>query len=245
MPPCVDRREWVAVHTIAFFHHLNVVYGVLSEYCSVDTCSVMSGPSNVQIPWVDDKGKKCKYSAPQFIDCVMSIVEKIMHSEEYFPTKFGHEFPANFDPIMRRVFRMLFQVLLHVYACHLDALTSLHMAVQMLALCRHFGSFSTLYALLEAKDMEMLQEILDEWAALEALERSSDAYHRLRRQRLEAAANCDDAAALDVSESMAMTSPSSLLDELGPFSLGGCDSSATTAQANADVISRILGDDDG
>uniref|UniRef100_A0A914V1L1 Uncharacterized protein n=1 Tax=Plectus sambesii TaxID=2011161 RepID=A0A914V1L1_9BILA len=41
-----------------------------------------------QLQWVDEKGKKMKYSAPQYVNCVLTFCEKGSCSEELFPTKY-------------------------------------------------------------------------------------------------------------------------------------------------------------
>jgi len=42
--------------------------------------------------WTDDKGKKSRLSAPQYIDYVMTYVQKTINDETVFPTKHGeHE----------------------------------------------------------------------------------------------------------------------------------------------------------
>ena len=43
-----------------------------------------------QYHWVDDKGKKTKLSAPQYIDYVMTFVQKTINDETIFPTKHGN-----------------------------------------------------------------------------------------------------------------------------------------------------------
>lgn len=39
--------------------------------------------------WQDEKGKKIKCTAPQYVDFVMSSVQKIVTDEDIFPTKYG------------------------------------------------------------------------------------------------------------------------------------------------------------
>ena len=39
--------------------------------------------------WVDDKGKKSRLSAPQYIDYIMTFVQKTINDETVFPTKHG------------------------------------------------------------------------------------------------------------------------------------------------------------
>ena len=42
-----------------------------------------------QYQWVDEKGKKSRLSAPQYIDYIMTYVQKSINDESTFPTKHG------------------------------------------------------------------------------------------------------------------------------------------------------------
>ena len=42
-----------------------------------------------QYLWVDEKGKKCKCAAPQYVEYVMTFTQKTIHDETVFPTKYG------------------------------------------------------------------------------------------------------------------------------------------------------------
>lgn len=39
--------------------------------------------------WIDERGKRCKLPAPQYIDYVMTFTQKTVNDESVFPTKFG------------------------------------------------------------------------------------------------------------------------------------------------------------
>ncbi len=88
---------------------------------------------------MDDKGKKTKLSAPQYIDYVMTFVQKTINDETIFPTKHGNfakndtilavfpyrflfllgvEFPSTFDSYLKKTHRLLFHVTAHVYHAH-------------------------------------------------------------------------------------------------------------------------------
>ena len=77
-----------------------------------------TGPGQRVYMWVDEKGKKSKLSAPQYVDYVMTYVQKTVNDETLFPTKHGHEFPSNFDQILRRIQKLLFHVVAHIYHSH-------------------------------------------------------------------------------------------------------------------------------
>lgn len=42
-----------------------------------------------QYLWFDEKGKKNKCAAPQYVDYVMSFIQKTINEESTFPTKYG------------------------------------------------------------------------------------------------------------------------------------------------------------
>ena len=45
LPSGEDLNEWLAVNTIEFFNEINLLYGVLIEFCTQKVCSIMSaGP---------------------------------------------------------------------------------------------------------------------------------------------------------------------------------------------------------
>lgn len=52
----------------------------------------MSGPGNRAYPWFDEKGKKTRVAAPQYIDYVMTFTQKTVSDENIFPTKYGNSF---------------------------------------------------------------------------------------------------------------------------------------------------------
>jgi len=43
-----------------------------------------------QYQWIDERGKKCKCTAPQYVDYVMTYSQKCVSDEAVFPTKYGN-----------------------------------------------------------------------------------------------------------------------------------------------------------
>ncbi len=78
----------------------------------------MTGPGPRQYLWVDDKGKKTRLSAPQYIDYIMTFVQKTINDETIFPTKHGVDFPSTFESYLKKTHRLLFHVMAHVYHAH-------------------------------------------------------------------------------------------------------------------------------
>ena len=68
-----------------------------------------------QYTWIDDRGKKIRLSAPQYIDYVMTYAQRTVNDETIFPTKFAHDFPPTFEQTLRKIQRLLFHVVAHLY----------------------------------------------------------------------------------------------------------------------------------
>ena len=41
LPEGEDEREWLAVNTVDFFNEINLLYGVIAEFCTESDCPVM------------------------------------------------------------------------------------------------------------------------------------------------------------------------------------------------------------
>lgn len=159
LPSNLDTNEWLATHTISFFNHVNLMYGVVSEYCTPETCSSMVGPDNVQYHSQDEKGKKVKQTAPQYIDNMMSYIQKSVTDESVFPTKFGQDFPSCFCDTIRKIHRYLFHVLAHLYHSHYGLLAQLGLQGHLNTLFMHFMVFSTHFHLIDEKETDVLQDL--------------------------------------------------------------------------------------
>ncbi|WAR01837.1 MOB2-like protein [Mya arenaria] len=160
LPACLDLNEWLATHAVSFFNHVNLMYGVISEFCTSETCTTMTGPGNVQFCWTDEKGKSRKESAKQYIDFVTLFIEKTISDETVFPTKFGHPFPSTFEATVKKIHKYLLQVIAHIYHSHYKELLMLGLNGHMNSLFTHFMVFNIRFDLLEEKDYEMLNELL-------------------------------------------------------------------------------------
>jgi len=160
VPDGLDSNEWLALHTIGFFEHINLIYGTVSEFCNLSTCPDMMGPGPRLYMWLDEKGKKSKISAPQYVDYVMTYVQKTVNDETVFPTKHGHEFPANFDQILRRIQKLLFHVLAHIYHAHFREIVLLGLHAHLNSIFAHIIEFNLCHQVLEEKETDVLQDLI-------------------------------------------------------------------------------------
>jgi hypothetical protein len=140
-PAGVDKNEWIANNIVAFFNHVNALYNAMCGFCTKTTCPVMTGPQNSSYLWVDERNKKVKYSAPQYIDLSMMFIQKTLSDETIFPTKLDQQFPLYFDSLVRKMVRLLFHAVAHLYAVHYRQLIELQLHPHLNSLFLHFISF--------------------------------------------------------------------------------------------------------
>jgi hypothetical protein len=160
LPSGVDLNEWLASHTVSFFEHINIIYGCVSEQCCQSTlCSTMSGPLNVQYQWVDERGKRTKCTASQYIDYVMSYSHQLIYDETVFPTKYGNVFMGSFKSVVKKINQFLLHVIAHIYHCHWRHLLTVGLHGHLNTLTYHFFSFCQHFSLVDEKDLEVLGHV--------------------------------------------------------------------------------------
>jgi len=160
IPEGLESREWLALHTIGFFEHINLIYGTVSEFCTTSSCPDMLGPGPRTYLWMDERGKKSRVSAPQYVDYVMTYIQKTVNDETMFPTKHGNEFPPNFDSIIKRVHRLLFHVVAHIYHSHFREVVLLGLHAHLNSLFAHVIEFNIQHNTIENKETEVLQDLI-------------------------------------------------------------------------------------
>ncbi|XP_023039126.1 MOB kinase activator 2 isoform X2 [Piliocolobus tephrosceles] len=143
-----------------FFHHINLQYSTVSEFCTGETCQTMA-VCNTQYYWYDERGKKVKCTAPQYVDFVMSSVQKLVTDEDVFPTKYGREFPSSFESLVRKICRHLFHVLAHIYWAHFKETLALELHGHLNTLYVHFILFAREFNLLDPKETAIMDDLTE------------------------------------------------------------------------------------
>ncbi|GFV29942.1 MOB kinase activator-like 1 [Trichonephila clavipes] len=89
LPEGEDLNEWVAVNTVDFFNQINMLYGTITEFCTEESCAVMSAGPKYEYHWADGQTvkKPIKCSAPKYIDYLMTWVQDQLDDENLFPSK--------------------------------------------------------------------------------------------------------------------------------------------------------------
>ena len=140
LPEGEDLNEWVAVNTVDFFNQINMLYGTITDFCTEETCPIMSAGQKYEYHWADGQQvkKPIKCSAPKYIDYLMTWVQDQIDDESLFPSKIGKLsfyrffigslyiiiifigvlFPKNFLAIAKTILKRLFRVYAHIYHQH-------------------------------------------------------------------------------------------------------------------------------
>uniref|UniRef100_A0A3P9I577 Uncharacterized protein n=1 Tax=Oryzias latipes TaxID=8090 RepID=A0A3P9I577_ORYLA len=158
LPPGVDKAEWLASNTVAFFKHINLLSSALSEFCTTSTCPTASW-SGVYF-WTDEHGRRLKCSAPLYFDYALSYIQELLTDEDVFPTKAGAAFPTGFLLLVQKVFLLLFRTLAHIYWSHYNEALALGLHPHLNTMFAHLTLFCHQHALLESEDTEPLQPLI-------------------------------------------------------------------------------------
>ena len=91
LPAGEDLNEWLAVNTIEFYNEINVLYGILTEFCTAEVCPTMSAGPKYEYLWADGTNVKTplKVSASEYIEYLMTWVENQLNNETIFPSQIG------------------------------------------------------------------------------------------------------------------------------------------------------------
>ena len=142
-----------------YFDQINVLYGAIADHCSPKTCPTMSAPLGNQFYWLDEKGKKFKYSASQYIDTALTYIAKLISDESLFPTKVGHPFPSHFDPLVKKIYKHMFHILAHMYHSHYTELLQLKLNTYVNSIYLHLFTFNKSFSILDDKEVEIMDSL--------------------------------------------------------------------------------------
>lgn len=83
LPLGEDLNEWLAVHIVDFYQQTNMLYGTITQYCTPQTCPVMSAGSKYEYHWADGvvQKKPIKVSAPEYVDFLMTWVQSLVDND--------------------------------------------------------------------------------------------------------------------------------------------------------------------
>lgn len=185
LPEGEDVNEWIAVNSkdlldivhvlpcvlmiyilflaVDFFNQINMLYGTITEFCTEDTCGIMSAGPKYEYHWADGQTvkKPIKCSAPKYIDYLMTWVQDQLDDETLFPSKIGVPFPKNFQIIAKTILKRLFRVYAHIYHQHFPEVVRLGEEAHLNTSFKHFIFFVQEFQLIDRRELAPLQELID------------------------------------------------------------------------------------
>jgi len=163
LPPDEDLNDWVAVHVVDFFNRVNVIYGILSEFCTEQSCPTMSGGAKYEYHWCDgvQYKKPTALPAPQYISLLMDWIEAQINNEDIFPIKVGVPFPKNYLQTVRKMLSRMFRVFVHIYIHHFDKLVAMGAEPHVNTCYKHFYYFTTEFNLVKKEELEPLRHLTE------------------------------------------------------------------------------------
>jgi len=171
LPEGEDLNEWIAVHTVDFFNQINMLYGTVSDFCTRDSCATMSAGVKYQYLWADGVRikKPIKCSAPQYIDYLMTWVQRQLDDEQVFPSMVGVPFSRSFMSIAKTILKRLFRVYAHIFHEHFQKVIELNEVEELNSSFKHFVYFVREFSLIDRREMAPLQELIDNLIAKDNL----------------------------------------------------------------------------
>ena len=164
LPEGEDINEWLAVNIIDFFNEINLLYGVISEFCTDQTCPIMCAGPKYQYMWADYTSiiTPIKVSAPRYVSLLMAWVQNQINDQKLFPTKSGIPFPPNFMENIQNIIKRLFRVYTHIYYCHFEKIQSLGAEPHLNTCFKHFMYFVKEFKLIpDHEQLAPLQELIN------------------------------------------------------------------------------------
>lgn len=137
---------------------------MLVEFCTAESCPVMSAGPKFEYLWTDGVNKTLlKVSASQYIDFLMTWVESQLNNEEIFPSVMGVFFPKNFITMIKVIFKRLFRVYAHIYFHHFPHIVILGCQNHLNSCFKHFIYFIDKFNLVDPKELSPLADLIEKF----------------------------------------------------------------------------------
>ncbi|KAI5953596.1 MOB2 [Candida jiufengensis] len=165
LPAFVDLNEWLALNIFEFFGNLDSFYGLISEFVKPDLFPTMNAGPVTNYLWVDGSGQAINLPACQYIDYVITWISNKINDQENFPTKNGAIFPQFFIKDVKNISRQMFRIFAFIYYNQFDKLVHLNLEAHFNSFFAHFISFIKEFNLLDKKELNPLQPLIDSFEA--------------------------------------------------------------------------------
>ena len=165
LPPGEDLDEWLAANTTYIYEAAGILYGMLEDSCTNETCPTMSAGSKFEYLWADGARfrKPTKLSAPQYLEHLFGWIEGQLDDETLFPVDPGDPFPSHFGDAVRTIIKRLFRVYGHVYHHHFRQVCSLGATAHLNTHFKHLLHFALHFNLVDQRELAPLSDLIKEF----------------------------------------------------------------------------------
>lgn len=162
LPQGAEKNHWLSVHTVDFYNITNVLYGSMTEFCTPTSCPAMTGGPRYEYLWKDNTHylKATKVSAQDYVALLMNWIEAQINDEAIFPSEDSSPYPANFEEVVKNIFKRLFRVYAHLYYSHFDKISELQEESHLNTAFKHFMLFIWEFRLVDNSELVPLKELI-------------------------------------------------------------------------------------
>lgn len=154
----------------------NLTFEIFILFCITNTNN-----NRYEYHWADgvEVKKAMKVSAPEYVDFLMTWIQKQLDDEKIFPsqvgklhtniiikcalittTRLGVAFPKNFSAIVKNIMKRLFRVYAHIYCEHFTHIAQLQAEAHLNTSFKHFLFFIEEHDLVPEKEMAPLADLI-------------------------------------------------------------------------------------
>lgn len=162
LPEGYQLEEWVAVHVIDFFNEISLLFGTISEFCTVDSCPQMTAGPCYTYLWADGKQQVAPIAlpAPEYVSCLLNWVQEQLDDPQVFPPDGDYDSNPRFLQAASVIFKRLFRVYAHMYHNHLDSYVALHAESHLNFCFKRFIFFVKEFQMIDQKELNALRKLI-------------------------------------------------------------------------------------
>jgi len=162
LPPDENKDEWIAMNTIELYNNMNLCYGIITNFCTANSCPHMTAGPKATYYWADKKKKERAQDLPasEYIDKVVAWILEQLEDPTVFPE---HDaFGPNFLPTAKKILSRMFRVYAHIYHSHWEKVKSLEAEAHLNTCFKHFYFFTKEFDLVDAKELLPLEGLINQ-----------------------------------------------------------------------------------
>uniref|UniRef100_A0AC35FU75 Uncharacterized protein n=1 Tax=Panagrolaimus sp. PS1159 TaxID=55785 RepID=A0AC35FU75_9BILA len=161
LPQGEDLNEWLAVNVSDFFKQVTMLYGTISDSCTVHSCPSMTAGPKFEYTWTENE-RSIQCTAPEYIDYLFTSIQDELDDENVFPSQIGKAFPSHFVRIVQTIVKRLFRVYAHIYHEHFELINNLKSTAHLNTSFKHFMLFVQEFKLMDTAELGPLHSLIQE-----------------------------------------------------------------------------------